>query len=158
MTTEKKTTPTTTNMDKLSTKKSSVSDLIQELIANVSPNVLEKLRESISVEELDVSNIAKWGLKFRQAVDPLRVTAVAPAYKYGSDGNRTDEVRGMYVTCAAFGGSIRVLIEGADEETFAGLSRGTRMLLVEPEVRVGVNQSGKSTTLYVSAAGLEVVS
>lgn len=139
-------------------KKGSDQDPIKKIIANADPTAIAEVRESISVEELDVSNIVKWGLKFRQVVDPLRVTAVAPAYKYGSDGNRTDEVRGMHVTCAAFGGSIRVLIEGADEETFAGLSRGTRVLLVEPEVRVGVNQSGKSTTMYVSAAGLEVVS
>lgn len=130
---------------------------IASLVDAASPECKRALADATACLALDPSDVALAGLGLIQTVMPLRTVAVSAAYEYSEDGSRTDKIRGMYITCASFGGKIRVLIEGADEQSFRGLRRGTRVRLIAPEVRVSVAQGGRTATMYVSAAGIELV-
>lgn len=127
------------------------------LLDAAKPEVSGAIRSSSLDWDLTLDGLCRVGLLSFQALHDLVLLNVSTAAEYDANGNRTGNTRGMYLTVGAFGGNLRVLIEGADEDTFAHLGRGTRVRLSNPSVRVSVPQNGRAPAVYVSASAIELV-
>lgn len=130
---------------------------LTHLVDGAKPEESNNLKASVRDWDLTLDGLCRIGLLTFQTMNSLTLLNVSTAAEYDASGNRTGNTRGMYLNVGAFGGNLRILIEGADEDTFAQLSRGTRLRLLDPSVHVSVSQNSRTSVMYVSASGVELV-